>query len=191
MFKLDNDLLVKLGLGDVAPDLKNLVLATMYEHMELTVGYRLASRMTNEQLDEFEGFIDANDEAGALKWLESNFPEYKAVVADALEDLQAEIRRDLTEVRTLLGRHQPRVPQSDSDDPVETPVNGDEAQAFSDSTGIPRPVAVRLLERFGSSDAIAAAPDDDLLCVIGVGPARLAIIRSAPQLPLSLDPESR
>jgi hypothetical protein len=48
--------------------------------------------MTDAQLDEFEAFIDKNDEAGALHWLETNFPNYKQVVADELEKLKGEIR---------------------------------------------------------------------------------------------------
>ena len=30
---------------------------------------RLAERMSDQQLDEFEGFINRSDEPGALKWL--------------------------------------------------------------------------------------------------------------------------
>ena len=48
------------------------MLAHIYETLEMRVGMRLAEQMTNEQLDEFERFIDANDEAGALKWLETD-----------------------------------------------------------------------------------------------------------------------
>ena len=54
--------------------------------------------MTNAQLDEFETFIDANDEAGALKWLETNFPNYKQVVADELEKLKAEIKASAPQI---------------------------------------------------------------------------------------------
>lgn len=92
MFKLDNALLEELGLGVLPAEEKNRMLAHIYETLEMRVGMKLASQMTNEQLDEFEGFIDKNDEAGALKWLESNFPNYKQVVADELENLKKEIK---------------------------------------------------------------------------------------------------
>lgn len=92
MFKLDDDLLKELGLGSLPPDEKNKMLAHIYETLEMRVGMKLAEQMTNEQLDEFEGFIDKNDEAGALKWLETNFPDYKQVVADQLEQLKSEIK---------------------------------------------------------------------------------------------------
>jgi len=93
MFKLDDNLLKELGLGALSADEKNKMLAHIYETLEMRVGMKLAERMTNEQLDEFEGFIDKNDEAGALKWLETNFPDYKQVVAEQLEKLKAEVKQ--------------------------------------------------------------------------------------------------
>jgi len=93
MFQLDDNLLQELGLGALPASEKNKMLAHIYETLELRVGMRLASQMTDAQLDEFEAFIDRNDEAGALKWLETNFPDYKQVVADELEKLKAEIKQ--------------------------------------------------------------------------------------------------
>lgn len=92
MFKLDDNLLRELGLGELPAAEKNRMLSHIYETLEMRVGMKLAEQMTNEQLDEFEAFIDRNDEAGALKWLESNFPNYKQVVADQLEALKVEIK---------------------------------------------------------------------------------------------------
>lgn len=92
MFKLDDNLLKELGLGDLPAADKNKMLAHIYETLEMRVGMKLAEQMSNEQLDEFESFIDRNDEPGALKWLESNFPNYKQVVADELENLKNEIK---------------------------------------------------------------------------------------------------
>jgi Protein of unknown function (DUF5663) len=91
MFKLDNDFLTSLGLGGLPVDEKNKLLQMIYERLEMNVGMRLAEKMTDQQLDEFEAFIDQNDEAGALKWLESNFPNYKDVVAEELEKLRVEV----------------------------------------------------------------------------------------------------
>lgn len=93
MFKLDDNLLIELGLGDLPADEKNKMLAHIYETLEMRVGMKLAEKMSNEQLDEFEAFVDRNDEAGALKWLETNFPNYKQVVADELESLKVEIKQ--------------------------------------------------------------------------------------------------
>lgn len=92
MFRLDDNLLQELGLGSLPATEKNKMLAHIYETLELRVGMKLAEQMSDAQLDEFEGFIDRNDEPGALKWLETNFPDYKKVVADELEKLKAEIK---------------------------------------------------------------------------------------------------
>lgn len=92
MFKLDNNFLVTMGLGGLPVDEKNRLLQMIYERLEMNVGMRLAEKMTDAQLDEFESFIDRNDEAAALKWLESNFPNYKDVVAEELEKLKVEVQ---------------------------------------------------------------------------------------------------
>lgn len=98
MFQLDDNLLRELGLGDLPAGEKNKMLAHIYETLELRVGMRLAEQMSDEQLDEFEGFIDRNDEAGALKWLETNFPDYKQVVADELDKLKGEIKAQAPQI---------------------------------------------------------------------------------------------
>ena len=98
MFKLDDALLEELGLGSLPPAEKNKMLAHIYETLELRVGMKLAEQMSDAQLDEFENFIDRNDEAGALKWLETNFPNYKDVVADELEKLKAEIKEQAPQI---------------------------------------------------------------------------------------------
>lgn len=92
MFKLDNALLEELGLGGLPVEEKNKMLAHIYETLEMRVGMKLAEQMSNEQLDEFESFINRQDEAGALHWLETNFPNYKGVVASELENLKTEVR---------------------------------------------------------------------------------------------------
>lgn len=98
MFKLDDALLQELGLGTLPPAEKNKMLAHIYETLELRVGMKLAEQMSDEQLDEFEAFIDKNDEAGALRWLETNFPNYKQVVADELEKLKSEIKTQAPQI---------------------------------------------------------------------------------------------
>ncbi len=98
MFKLDNALLEELGLAALPTEDKNKMLAHIYETLEMRVGMKLAEQMTNDQLDEFEGFIDRNDEAGALKWLETNFPNYKQVVAEELDKLKGEIKQSAPQI---------------------------------------------------------------------------------------------
>ena len=93
MFKLDNKFLSELGLGDLPAAEKNKLLTQIYETLEMRVGVKLASKMSDEQLDEFESYINNNDQKGALNWLEMNFPDYKKVVAEELNKLKIEVKQ--------------------------------------------------------------------------------------------------
>lgn len=92
MIKLDDNLLTEIGLGTLPKEEKSSFLKHMYETLEMRVGTRLAEKMSDAQMAEFEQFINSNDEQGAFRWLESNFPNYKEVVADEFEKLKGEIR---------------------------------------------------------------------------------------------------
>ncbi len=107
MFKLDDNLLQELGLGSLPPQEKNRMLQHIYETLEMRVGMQLASQMSEQQLDEFEKLmpaetdtpeVNAQKEKDALKWLETNFPNYKQVVADELEKLKAEIKASAAQI---------------------------------------------------------------------------------------------
>lgn len=98
MIRIDDSLLEELGLISLPKAERDQMLRQIYETLEMRVGMKLAERMSDQQLDEFERFIDTNDEAGALKWLETNFPDYKQVVADELEKLKLEIKRDAPQI---------------------------------------------------------------------------------------------
>jgi hypothetical protein len=102
MFKLDDELLQEVGLGALPASEKNRMLNFIYEKLEERVGMNLASKMTDAQLDEFERLMPVEGdsaeaiqqkERSALQWLETNFPNYKQVVADELEKLKAEIKQ--------------------------------------------------------------------------------------------------
>lgn len=98
MFQIDDKFLESLGLGALPQDEKDKMKAHIYETLEMRVGMTLASNMTEAQLDEFEGLMNNNDEEGALKWLEGNFPNYRQVVAEELDKLKAEIAATAPEI---------------------------------------------------------------------------------------------
>ena len=99
MIKLDRELLEDLGLGFLEVWQMNAFLTTMYSELEFRVGEALAAVMTDRQLSEFEGFIDRKDEAGALGWLQANFPDYPETVRDVLQILKSEIRSEIADIR--------------------------------------------------------------------------------------------
>lgn len=109
MIKLDDNLLAELGLHALPPEEKKALLRHIYETLEMRVGTTLARQMTDAQLDEFESFINSNDEAGALHWLETNFPNYKDVVAQEFEALKHEVRSAAPQI--LADAQQGAIPQ--------------------------------------------------------------------------------
>ncbi|HUY85215.1 MAG TPA: DUF5663 domain-containing protein [Candidatus Dormibacteraeota bacterium] len=98
MLKIDNSLLVEVGLGGLPDADKNSFLKHIYETLEMRVGVRLADQMTNEQLDEFERYFEAKDDAGAFKWLETNFPNYKEIVQQEFDKLKAEVAQSAPQI---------------------------------------------------------------------------------------------
>lgn len=98
MHKLDSNFLNELGLGDLPVQEKNQMLAHIYETLEMRVGVKLASKMTDAQLDEFESYINKDDQKGALSWLESNFPDYKDVVSQELGKLKQEVKESAPQI---------------------------------------------------------------------------------------------
>jgi hypothetical protein len=98
VIRLDDALLEELELGSLPPPQKNALLAAIYQELEMRVGMRLASSFTTAQLDEFEVFIDSGDEEGALAWLTANYPDYREIVQEEWDDLQAEVRGSAGEI---------------------------------------------------------------------------------------------
>lgn len=96
--KIDNELLDELGLGSLPAEEKTKFRAHIYQTLELRVGTVLADQMSESQLDEFEKFIDQDDRASALRWLETNFPDYPKVVQQEFEKLKIEIKRDANKI---------------------------------------------------------------------------------------------
>lgn len=92
MFKLDDQFLHDVGLGSLPQDQKAQMLNDIYDRLELQVGMRLAEQMTDEQMDDFEALIDQKNDQASQHWLETNFPQYRQVVADEIEKLKEEIR---------------------------------------------------------------------------------------------------
>lgn len=113
MLKLDNNLLEELGLGGLPEDQKRAMLQHIYETLELRVGTDLANQMTDQQLEEFEKFIDDGGDANqaqALQWLETNLPNYKQVVNEVFEALKGEIKQMAPQIMAASAPQPAQVP---------------------------------------------------------------------------------
>lgn len=76
MFQLDDKFLDEVGLGSLPDDQKQAFLTYFREQLELRVGTRLSEGLSEAQLDEFESFID-RDEEKVNKWIADNVPQYQ------------------------------------------------------------------------------------------------------------------
>jgi len=168
MIKIDDSLLEELGLMALPKQEREAMLRQIYETLEMRVGMRLAERMSDQQLDEFEKFIDGDiaftenyltmlkpawqqseayvnavnaaqqtaqkrgvvfnenavkSEFGALSWLETNFPDYKDVVASELEKLKGEIRQDSSKIIEAMQSAPAAAPQQPVQPQVSPPAN--------------------------------------------------------------------
>jgi len=76
MFQLDDKFLQDVGLGDLPADQKQAFLDHFREQLELRVGTRLSEGLSDAQLEEFEAFIDRNEER-VNAWIQANVPDYE------------------------------------------------------------------------------------------------------------------
>jgi hypothetical protein len=75
MFQLDDKFLQDLGLDQLPEDQKQAFKEHIYSELELRVGVRLSNGLSDEQLSEFESFVDRNDEK-VRGWVAANSPDY-------------------------------------------------------------------------------------------------------------------
>ena len=75
MFQLDDKFLQDLGLDQLPEDQKQAFKEHIYSELELRVGVRLSNGLSDEQLSEFESFVDRNDEK-VRAWVAANNPDY-------------------------------------------------------------------------------------------------------------------
>jgi hypothetical protein len=122
--KIDDNLLAELGLAALPAPEKQSLRQHIYETLEMRVGMRLADQMTNEQLDEFETYFNAKDDAGAFRWLETNFPNYKDIVADEFNKLKGEVGQSAPQILAAS--------QQQAQAPDQTPPASDQSQPPQD-----------------------------------------------------------
>lgn len=98
MFQLDDKFLQDVGLGDLPEDQKQAFLQHIYGELELRVGTKLSEGMSDEQLGEFEAFVD-RDEQKVVTWFEKNLPNYQS--APDFQSLKASAPADIEPVVLL------------------------------------------------------------------------------------------
>ena len=91
MQKIDDNMLAQLGLGSLPADERKKLIDQITETLELRVGMKLAENMSDDQLDEFERFVDGDIEFAKAyldnldpKWdQDANFKAQKTAAIEA------------------------------------------------------------------------------------------------------------
>jgi hypothetical protein len=101
MFQLDDKFLQDLGLDQLPAEQKEAFLAHIYSELELRVGVRLSEGLTDEQLAEFESFVDRKDDK-VRTWIAAHVPDY--ISDQAYQQLRANAPQGVDE-STLLAEY--------------------------------------------------------------------------------------
>ena len=91
MLRIDDELLERLGLSSLEAEVRQELCAFIYGTLESRVGQDLVSRLSDEQLETFEAFVDAEDAPAARAWLEQHAPNYEQIVQSHFKALTDEI----------------------------------------------------------------------------------------------------
>jgi len=75
MFQLDDNFLNDVGLGSLPDNQKQAFLQHIYEELELRVGTKLSEGLSEQQMAEFEAFVDQSEEQ-VLGWYAKTLPDY-------------------------------------------------------------------------------------------------------------------
>lgn len=75
MFQLDDQFLKDLGLDQLPEEQRQAFLEHIYSELELRVGVRLSEGLSEQQLSEFESFVDRKDDK-VNAWITANVPDY-------------------------------------------------------------------------------------------------------------------
>jgi len=119
MFQLNDQFLKDLGVDELPEDQQRAFLDHVYSQLELRVGTKLSQGLSEEQLAEFESFID-RDSQKVQDWLSANVedyqndPVYLQLKSDAPSDDEMLVKSEYASLRWL-GKNRPDYKQVVSD----------------------------------------------------------------------------
>jgi hypothetical protein len=86
--KIDKYYLDSIGIRFETEEETQAFAEIVQSELEVRIGTEIASRLSDEQLDEFDMYIDSYD---AGEWLEENCPDYRDIVDNETERMEEEL----------------------------------------------------------------------------------------------------
>src|SRR5688500_6919675 len=95
MFQLDDKFLQDVGLGNLPDEDKKAFLQHIYDELELRVGTKLSEGLSEQQMGEFEAFVDRNEDK-VRAWFAANMADY--ATRPDFQQLKASAPADIPEI---------------------------------------------------------------------------------------------
>lgn len=86
--QIDDEFMEEVGLGAMPEAEKQAFMKHAEEELEVRVGQGVGAGLTDEQMREFDQIEDLDE---AMRWLDSNAPDFREVVAQIYEAFKQEI----------------------------------------------------------------------------------------------------
>ncbi len=90
--KINEYYLASIGIRFTTKEETQAFAEIVQSELEIRIGTEIARRLSDEQLDEFDMYIDSYDAAG--EWLEENCPDYRDIVDYEIERMEEELIRN-------------------------------------------------------------------------------------------------
>ncbi len=98
MIRVDEDFMTEVGLAEMPTAEKQAFMDHAEEELEVRVGQKISSRLSDEQIDEFSRI--QNDNSKTLSWLERNVPDFREIVMQVFQAFKQELT---AEHQSILG----------------------------------------------------------------------------------------
>lgn len=86
--KINEHYLASIGIRFKTKEETQAFAEIVQSELEVRIGTEIAGRLSDEQLDEFDMYIDSYD---AGEWLEENCPDYRDIVDNETERMEEEL----------------------------------------------------------------------------------------------------
>ena len=95
-YHIDDDFLKEVGFVLANDTERKKKIDELNNTLESMVGGVIADRLTDEQIDEFEGLLESSaTEQEKLDWLKKNYPSYEDVVDEEYNKLKKQLKSDI------------------------------------------------------------------------------------------------
>lgn len=103
--QFDIVLFKELGIDEIDADKKAELLDTIAEIVQNRLAVRIVDVLTEQELNQLADLIKSGDDKALGEFLDSNVPDYHAIVAEEIRRVKVELFEDVAETRKALQQY--------------------------------------------------------------------------------------